>query len=54
MLKNLEVKDVKKKSKNRLTPAKLESKKQDKNLLASLEGSVRAIPSNVKKKPRPI
>ena len=42
------------KSKNRLTPTKLESKKQDKKVLASREGSGGQFPTNVKKKPRPI
>ena len=40
-------------SKNPLTPAKLESKKQDKKERVSREGSGGAIPSSVKKKPRP-
>ena len=39
MLKNSDVKNVNK-SKNRLTPVKLESKKQDKKVLASREGSL--------------
>ena len=47
------VKNVNKR-KNRLTPAKLESKKQDKKLLASREGLVGKPPSSVRKKPRPI
>ena len=52
MLKNPDVKNVNK-SKNRFTPAKLESKKQDKKPLTPRKGSGGASPSNIKKKPRP-
>ena len=53
MLKNLDVRYVNKR-KNRLTPAKLESKIQDKKALASWEGLGVEFPSNVEKKPHPI
>ena len=52
MLRILEVKNVNK-SKDRLTPVKLESKKQDKKVLVSREGSRGKFPSTVRKKPRP-
>ena len=41
------------KSKNRLTPLKLESKKQFKKVVAEQEGSGRKFPSNYRRKPRP-
>ena len=43
MLKNLDLKNVNK-GKNRLTPVKLERKKQDKKVLASQDGLGRLIP----------
>ena len=46
------VKNVNKR-KNRLTPVKLESKKQHKKVLASREGSNGKCPSTDRKKPRP-
>ena len=46
------VKNVNKR-KNRLTPLKLERKKQDKKVLASREGSGGKFPSNDRMKPRP-
>ena len=46
------VKNVNKR-KNRLTPVRLESEKQDKKVLASWEGSRRKFPSNNRKKPCP-
>ena len=51
MLRISHVKNVNK-MKNRLTPIKLESKKQDKNVFASREGSSGKSPSNDSKKPR--
>ena len=47
------VKNVNKRE-NRLTPVKLESRKQDKKVLASREGSSRKFPLNNRKKPRPL
>ena len=52
MLKKPDLKNVNK-SKNGLTPAKLESKKQDKKIMDSREGPERANPSSVKKMPCP-
>ena len=51
MLKTPGVKNVNK-SENRLTPVKLESKKHDKKVSASWEGSGEKFQSNAKKKPR--
>ena len=53
ILRILDHKNVNKR-KNRLTLAKFESIEQDKNLLASREGSGGAISSSIRKKPRPI
>ena len=50
MLRILDVKNVNKR-KHRLTPVKLESKKQDKKVVARLEGSGGKFQSNDTKKP---